>query len=234
MPAQQLFARSGQVEDPAFGHLLSFKGRVHRETQHKGVAGGEAAPHLREGARNALVTERLVLGGTRVRRGRGLERELADIVRPLGLRADALFGDGFDAVADLGAGVGGNGVFGRPFVVVNKEAGGREVGETLFEAVEFNGGADGVGGAGAEVALIVNGGAFGAEVDLGGQGAQVFEAGGEEMIAVVGEVGEPAVFGGRRKGGFGFPGFHGSRRKTRWKGGRQSEFCALSVYFCGL
>lgn len=112
-----------------------------------------------------------MLGGTRVRRGRGLERELADIIRPLGLRADALFRHGFDPIANLGTSVRGDGVLGRPFVVVNEEARGNEVGKTLFEAVEFDGGSNGIGGAGSEVALVVDGGTFGAEVDLGGQGA---------------------------------------------------------------
>ncbi len=200
MAAHQFFARTGQVEGAAFGDVLSLKGGVDAEPQHKGISRGETAPHLREGSRNALVTERLVLGGDGVRPGRGFDGEFAGVVGPVGFGADALLGHGFDPVADLGAGVRGDGVFGGSFVVVDEEAGGNEVGEALFEAVEFDGGANGIGGAGAEVALVVNGGALGAEVDLGGQGSQVFDACGEEMIAVVGEVWEPAVLGGDGRG----------------------------------
>ncbi len=142
----------------------------------------------------------------------GFESELFGHVGPVAFRADPLFRNGLDPVADLGTGIGGNGVFDGSFVVVDEESGREEVGELLFELVKLDCGADGVRGATAEVSLVVDGRAFWSEIYFGGQCLEVDESGAEQVVAVVGKVWDPAVAWGAGGGsGCGCSGFAGSR-----------------------
>jgi hypothetical protein len=65
--------------------------------------------------------------------------------------------------------------------------------ELLFHLVELDGAADGIGGATSELALIVDGRALFAQINPGRQGAQKGRLRGVKIIALVGDVGDPAV-----------------------------------------
>ena len=124
---------------------------------------------------------------------RRFEFKLTDDIRPEGLGTGALFGYGFYPVAEHGAGVGGDAAFEDAFVVVDEEARGDEdLREALFHLVELDGAADGVSGATAELALVVNGRAFAAEIDARRKGAEEGGRRGVEEIALVGAIGDPA------------------------------------------
>jgi hypothetical protein len=64
--------------------------------------------------------------------------------------------DAFDAVADLRAAVRSDRVFDGAFVVINEQARRREIGQLLLQPVELDGAGDGIGGATAELALVIN------------------------------------------------------------------------------
>src|SRR5690349_7321048 len=87
---------------------------------------------------------------------------------PHRLGTGALFCYGLDPVAEHGAGVGIDGAFDDALVVVDKETRWNEdLREPLFHLVELDGAADGIGGATSQLALIVNGRAFRAQIDPG-------------------------------------------------------------------
>ena len=69
-----------------------------------------------------------------------------------------------DAIADLRAAVGRDAAFDLALVVVDEQAGGHEILEALLQQLELEGGRDGVGGAGADLPLVVDGGTAGAQV----------------------------------------------------------------------
>src|SRR5439155_23638177 len=104
------------------------------------------------------------------------------------------FGDGLDPVAEHGAGFGVDSAFDDALVVVNEETRWDEdLRELLFHLVELDGAADGVAGATSQLALIVNRRALFAQIDPGRQGAQESGWGGVKEIALVRDVGDPAV-----------------------------------------
>src|SRR5205823_147302 len=129
-------------------------------------------------------------------------------IRPHRLGTGALFGHGLDPVAEHGAGVGLDGAFDDALVVVDEETRGNEdLRKPLSHLIELDGAADGVAGATSQLALIVNGRALFAQIDPGRQGAQESGWGGVKEIALVRDVGDPAVAfdfsGPSRTGGWG-------------------------------
>lgn len=103
--------------------------------------------------------------------------------------------DARDAVADLRARVRRDVAFDLALVVVDEEPAGHEVRELLPQQLELEGAGDGVGGAGADLPLVVDAGAAGAQVGAGRQVVGYGLGGREHEIAGVGEVGLPAIAG---------------------------------------
>src|SRR5438067_13677584 len=115
-------------------------------------------------------------------------------IRPHRLGTGALFGHGLDPVAEHGACLGVVGAVDDALVVVNEQTRWDEdLRELLFHLVELDGAADGVAGATSQLALIVNRRALFAQIDPGRQGAQESGWGGVKEIALVRDVGDPAV-----------------------------------------
>ncbi len=67
--------------------------------------------------------------------------------------------------------------------------------EVLLDLVELDGSADGVRGATAELALIINGRALAAQINLRRKRAEECRGRGVEEIALVGAIGDPAEVG---------------------------------------
>src|SRR5205807_1126757 len=89
-------------------------------------------------------------------------------IRPHRLGTGALFDDSFYPVAEHGARVGVGGPFDDALVVVDEETrGNKDLREPLFHLVELDGAADGITGATAQLALIVNGRALRTQIDPG-------------------------------------------------------------------
>src|SRR5438477_2104296 len=87
---------------------------------------------------------------------------------PHRLGTGALFGHGLDPGAEHSAGVGIDSALDDALVVIGEETRWNEdLREPLFHLVELDGAADGIGGATSQLALIVNGRAFRAEIDPG-------------------------------------------------------------------
>jgi hypothetical protein len=106
--------------------------------------------------------------------------------------------------------------------------------ELLFHLVELDGAGDGVGGATAELALIVNGRAFFSQVDLGRQGAKEGGWRGVKKIALIGDIGDPPVAldfsGPSRTGGLSRTGGSDVRRADRGKeASRRATFFGMAV-----
>src|SRR3569833_1270511 len=100
--------------------------------------------------------------------GGRLGLELGDHVGPHRLRTGALLTDGLDAIAKHRAGIIVNTVFDDSLVVVDEQARRSEyLREALLHLVELDRAADGVGGAAAELALVVNGRAVVTKIDFG-------------------------------------------------------------------
>ena len=105
-----------------------------------------------------------------------------------------MFGHGLDPVTEHGAGIDVDRAFDDALVVVDEETRGNEdLRELLFHLVELDGAGDGVGGAASQLALVVNGRAFCSQVDLGRQGAKEGGWRGVKEIALIGDIGDPAV-----------------------------------------
>src|SRR5205823_1458847 len=120
--------------------------------------------------------------------------ESGNKIRPYWLGTGTLFGHGLDPVAEHGAGVGIDGALDDALVVIDEETRWNEdLREPLFHLVELDGAADGIGGATSQLALIVNGRAFRAEIDPGRYSAEKGRRRGVKIIALVGDVGDPAV-----------------------------------------
>src|SRR5205823_13068927 len=129
-------------------------------------------------------------------------------IRPHRLGTGALFGHSLDPVAEHGAGVGVDGAFDDALVVVNEETRRDEdLRKLLFHLVELDGAADCIAGATSQLTLVVNGRALFAQMDPGRQGAQESGRGSVKEIALVRDVGDPAVAfdfsGPSRTGGWG-------------------------------
>src|SRR5262249_15130780 len=78
------------------------------------------------------------------------------LVRPQRLRTYALLGHRLDAVTDLCAAVDENAVLDRPLVVIDEQPRGNEICHLLLPLIDPNGPGDGIGGATADLSLIVN------------------------------------------------------------------------------
>ena len=65
----------------------------------------------------------------------------------------------------------------------------------LFQPVKFNRPGDGIGGATAELALVINRRALGTQIRAGGQNRRPFDRRGIKMVAVVRQIRQPAVAG---------------------------------------
>src|SRR5262249_15047563 len=98
----------------------------------------------------------------------GALREVRDDVRPLELGTDAIARDRLDAVANHRAAVDRHRAFDDALVVVDEQARRHEVAHALLHAVELDRARDGVGRAAAQVALVVDGRAFGPKIDASG------------------------------------------------------------------
>ena len=106
-----------------------------------------------------------------------------------------------DAVADLRAAVGRDGAFDLALVVIDEQAAGHEIRQALLEQLALEGRGYGVGGAGADLPLVVDLRAVGAQVDAGRQVFGYGLGGCEHEIAHIGEIGLPAVAGDAAGGG---------------------------------
>jgi hypothetical protein len=118
-------------------------------------------------------------------------------VGPFGFGAITLFADAFDTIANLRAAVGINRVFDGAFVVIDEQARRREnLRELLFHPVELNGGGDGIGGATAELALVVNQRALRAQVHFGRRRGGQLNGRAIELVAMVRQIRKPAITSG--------------------------------------
>src|SRR5436190_22770015 len=129
-------------------------------------------------------------------------------IGPHWLGTGTFFGHGLDPVAEHSAGVGVDGAFDDALVVVNEETRRDEdLRQRLFHLVELDGAADCIAGATSQLTLVVNGRALFAQMDPGRQGAQESGRGSVKEIALVRDVGDPAVAfdfsGPSRTGGWG-------------------------------
>jgi hypothetical protein len=87
-------------------------------------------------------------------------------------------------------------VFDGAFVVINEQARRREnLREPLLHPVKLNGSGNGVGGATAELALVINRRALRAKVNFGRQYTGQFHRCGVKMVALIRQIGQPAVTG---------------------------------------
>src|SRR5207244_10696133 len=114
------------------------------------------------------------------------------VIRPLGFRASALFGDTFYPVANLRAVIERHAALDASFVIINEETRRNEVAQFLLLAIELDGRGDCVRGAGTDVSLVVNPRAMPAEIGLGGKHTQLRQRRRVKVITVIGKVRHPA------------------------------------------
>jgi hypothetical protein len=192
--AEDGFARLRHGGVTGAGDRVTLEAFVNGEPEDERITGGEASLHLGEGLNQSLITDGGVFCRLGIRSRRRFGFELTYTIWPHRLGTGALFGYGLDPVTEHGAGIGVNRAFDDAFVVVNEETrGDKDLGKLLFHLVELDSAGDGVGGARSELALVVNGRAFCAEIDLGRKGAQECWGRGVKVIALIGDIGDPAV-----------------------------------------
>src|SRR5262245_5865788 len=151
------------------GHLLALETLVDRESEHEGAAIGQAAAHLVQVLDDSVVgrypvVERLLVALVRrLLTVPGPRRELPAvgaggrvIVGPVGLGTDAKRCYALYSVANLSARVELDMTLHGPFVVVNEQARGHEIGKALLLEIELKGRCDGIRSAAAYPALVVN------------------------------------------------------------------------------
>src|SRR6185437_14897349 len=188
--------------------VLGLEALVDSEPEDERVAGRQAAAHLVLVPQNPAVAGQPVVKRVLVARGRGLFTipgpggELpavggrgSVVVRPLVLGTHALRRYALHPVADLGARVIRDMAFHGPFVVIDEQARGHEIGQALFLEIELESAADGVRGAAADPALVVHGRALAAQIGAGRQGRDRDLWCREQMVSGVRQVRHPAVAG---------------------------------------
>ena len=184
-------ARHGRVSGAGDG--LAFETLIDREPEDERVTGREATLHLVQVRHDALVGDRTVKLGVAVALGGGTRRELRDDVGPLGLRAYPVARHRLDAVADHRAAVAGHRPLDLALVVVDEQTRRHEVPQPLLHAIELHRPRDRVGGAAAELALVVDGRALRAKVGRRRQRQEILRRRGVQVVALVGLVGDPSV-----------------------------------------
>ena len=215
MAPDRLLVRHRHRHHPRLGHLRALKALIHREPPDERVSLRQTALHDRLLLRDPVVRNRLVLQRVRVQlrwrllarrrvgRPRAVRPRRGGVIGPLSLGADALLVDSGDAVADLRAAVGRRAALDLALVVVDEEARGHEVPQVLLQQLELEGPRYGVGRAGADLPLVVDGGAVRAEIGAGRQVVGYGLGRHEHKVARVWEVGLPAVAGDAAGGGRG-------------------------------
>ena len=205
MSANRLLRRRRHRHHACLGYLRALKALIDRKARNIRIALCQTALHDTLILRDALICNRPILQclrkqldrwclpRRRIRRPRAIGPGRRRVVRPVRLRTHALLMDAHDAVADLGARVRGNAALDFALVVVDEEARGHEVGEALLEQLELEGRSNGVCGAGADLPLVVHGGAVGAQVGARRQVVDYGLGGREHKIARIGQVGLPAI-----------------------------------------
>jgi hypothetical protein len=173
---------------------IGFKTFVDGEPEDERITRGEAALHLREGLNQALITHRGMLSRLGITGSRGFGVKPINKIRPHRLGTGPLFSHSLNPVAEHGAGIGIHRAFDDALVVVDEETRRQKnLREFLFHLIELDGAGDGVGSATAELALVVNGRALFAQIDLRWKGAKEGGRRGVKEIALIGNIGDPAV-----------------------------------------
>ena len=176
------------------GDGICFKTFVDGEPEDEPITRGEAALHLRERLNEPLINDRGVLCRLGITGSRRFGVKLINKVRPHRLGTGPLFGHGLDPVPKHGAGIGIHHAFDDALVVVDEETRRQKnLREMLFHLVKLDGAGDGVGSATAELALVVYGRALCAQIDLAWKGAKEGGWRGVKEIALIGNIGDPAV-----------------------------------------
>src|SRR5215469_5555701 len=80
------------------------------------------------------------------------------------------FTDNVGTIADRCSGVLSDIVFKSPLVIIDEQAGGREICQTLLQEQELDHSSPGIAGAGAELALVVDAGTMRSKIDHCRQG----------------------------------------------------------------
>mmetsp|Transcript_7149 Transcript_7149/g.20219 ORF Transcript_7149/g.20219 Transcript_7149/m.20219 type:complete len:328 (+) Transcript_7149:225-1208(+) len=175
------------------GHRLRAEGRQHYEAEDEGETLFQHTLDILDGLWHARILRGPVRRGRRVAALRGPHRELRFVVLPLLLGAHADLAQAHDAVADGGPRILINAALHGALVVVDEEAAGNEVLQPFLDLVEVEGGPDGVGGAAAEVALVVEREVLlGAEVDLRRQALHLLLRPSQNLVPEIGKVSLPA------------------------------------------
>src|SRR5580698_5812444 len=157
MASLNFLFRAWHVQDACFRYFRAFERVINGETEDERKTGCDTTFQLVQVAGiEPLISHRLALLCVGVTFRRRLVSEFIDVIGPLGFRADTEVRHGFHAIADLCARVRIDGVLHIPLVVVDEQPGRREYFEFLFLLLELDGSGYGIGGAAAELALIVD------------------------------------------------------------------------------
>jgi hypothetical protein len=208
VPSNSSLTRLWHRQDTAISDSLTLEAFVHGEAKDERVTSCQTSTQLSQSLRNTLVLDGKIGGGSLValigrlgacpracRPYAGFLVGRSIIVWPHSLRADADSGDTFDAVTNLGAGVGADVAFHAALVVVDEEARRHEIGFFGFlDGQEFECTADGICSAATDLALVVDCWPLVglAKVDAWRQLGQYGFVGGEALISVIGQIGVPA------------------------------------------
>jgi hypothetical protein len=170
MPSNSTLTRLWHRQDTAISDSLTLEAVVHGEAKDERVTSCQTSTQLSQSLRNTLVLDGKICGANLV----ALSGRLgacpracgpsvscrvgsSTIVWPHSLRADADSGNTFDAVTNLGAGVGVDVAFHAALVVVDEEARRHKIGYLGFlDGQELECTADGICSAATDLALVVD------------------------------------------------------------------------------
>src|SRR6266446_4422539 len=144
-----------------------------------------------------MVRSGLMFPGVRITfRGR-FPGEIANVIRPLFLRTDTLFGERFDSVAKKRAAVLVHRPFDRALVVINKEPAEIDKLRAVLQLEKLERADQRVSGATAELSLVFNRRTFLSQINFCRQLRQSWCNCAVGKIAMVGQVWQPSVPFGR-------------------------------------
>src|SRR5215470_18589949 len=188
------------------GHLLALETLVNRKSEQEGAASSQATAQLVQVLDDSMVSrypvaERLLVALLRrlltVPGPRGEWPAVGGggrvIVGPVGLGTDAKRCYAFYSVADLSTRVELDMTLHGPFVVVNEQARGHEIGKALLLEIELKGRCDGIRGAAAYPALVVNGRAAAAQISAWRQRRKRDRRSGVKKVPGVRQVRLPSI-----------------------------------------
>src|SRR4029077_13371514 len=169
MTADHSFSWLRHLEHAPPGDFRTLEAVINGKAKNERETVCEAAFHLRKRPINSLITHRAEflcifitrrwrflpgLGAGRPEVGVRIGRRI--VVSPLGFRTRSLFCDTLYSVANLRAVIERYAVLDASLVIINEETRWDKIAQVLFLAIELNGCGDCVGGAGADLPLIIN------------------------------------------------------------------------------